>query len=496
MIFFWNTSDFIYPFKTIYIFTALFLLFTIALLAIISRKLKHHRKKILTVWIAAWTMFCILMFNLGIFGIFEDIEAIDKKTYTKQELLTDIGQLEGYIMHKNPLYFADQDELQKLFDNAYQRIEDGMTEFEFYRLVNPIVAAVNCGHTNLSISEELLLNRKQTAKFFPLKITLIGNRLYVLEGDSAAGIQAGDEIKFINGRSSQEIISMLLKNISGDGSYETKRRYIISRHFNSRFYDFIDSSDNFQVVLVNKDGHLKNVRLRAIFREEFNTDAWNLHFADYQNKDYYHGRLYEDYAILTIRFFANEKDNKFKPFLHEFFNQLKKRNINKLVIDLRGNYGGDSFMAKELLSYLSEKELVYFDGDLPFLYRLLGFKKNVVPKESLFNKDVAVLTDGACFSTTAHLCSLIQYHNLGILIGSESGGSYVCTDSSRDIVLKNTHLRLHYSTLTFKVKIEDMSENRGVNPDISISPAIEELLNNKDAVMDAALMVLFHKNIK
>ncbi|MEW8986315.1 MAG: hypothetical protein AB2401_04795, partial [Bacillus sp. (in: firmicutes)] len=144
-------------------------------------------------------------------------------------------------LEENPLYFADKIKLNELFNNAYNDIEDGMTELEFYRLMNPIVAAVNCGHTNLSISKALYENRKDTAKFFPLKVTLVDNHLYVIENDPSSRIVAGDELLTINGKNSEEIISILNNNTSGDGDYESKRRYLISKHFNSKFYDFVDS---------------------------------------------------------------------------------------------------------------------------------------------------------------------------------------------------------------------------------------------------------------
>jgi len=490
MMFLFNNSYFIYSLENITLFAAVFLPLTVISFFLISKKLKNNRIKAKGLWILVWVIIGAFMFNSGTFGTFADAKTINSKTYIKDELTQDLQQLEKCIMNKNPLYFADKTDLQQLFSNAYEDIEDGMNEMEFYRLINPIVAAVNCGHTNLSISEALLLNREQTAKFFPLNVTLVDNQLYILENDPAAGIIAGDEIKSINGISNEEIINILLNNISGDGDYETKRRYIISKHFNSRFYDFVDSSDNFHVVLINNEGITKTADLQAKFRDEFNTTAWGLHSAEYKNGNYYESEIYENHAVLTIHVFMNEKDNKFDAFLDALFIDLKEKNITKLVIDLRGNFGGDPFMAKSLLSHLTAKEFEYLDCDLPPIYNLLGFKKPVSPNETIFNGDVVVLIDGAGFSTTAHLCALIQYHNLGTLVGSETGGSYVCTDGSKDVVLKHTRMRLHYSTLTFKVMVDGFSDGNGVKPDIFVSPTIEDILKNRNPIMENGLKIL------
>ncbi len=69
-------------------------------------------------------------------------------------------------MKENPLFFADREELKKTFTITYDKIEEEMTELEYYRLINSVVVDVKCGHTNLSISEALQENREETAKFF------------------------------------------------------------------------------------------------------------------------------------------------------------------------------------------------------------------------------------------------------------------------------------------------------------------------------------------
>ncbi len=86
-----------------------------------------------------------------------------------------------------------------------------------------LIAAIQ----NLYISEALENNREEKAKFFPLKVTLLNDELFVLEDDQESGIKAGNRIKSINGLSSKKIIEKLIENISGDGDgAEAKQRYI------------------------------------------------------------------------------------------------------------------------------------------------------------------------------------------------------------------------------------------------------------------------------
>jgi len=456
----------------------------------IKKEIKWKRIKIIGIWTLTWLCASLILFSTGFFGRNINVEAANSKLFSEKELNQDLQQLESYIMKENPLFFADREELKKRFNATYDKIEEGMTELEFYRLINPLVVDVKCGHTNLYISEALQKNREETAKFFPLEVTLVNNELYILEDDETSSIKAGDKIKSINGKSSDQIIEILLNNISGDGEDEAKQRYIIRKYFNSRFYDFVDNSEEFEVEYLDKDGDISTANLIGKYENDYNMNAWGLHFDAYKDGNYYDSEIYNDYAVLGVHVFMQEKEEKFASFLERFFLELKERDISKLIIDLRGNFGASPQMSKTLLSHLINKETDYFTDDLPFLQRLLGFTKPISPAADVFDGKLFVLTDGANFSTAAHFCAMIRYHNLGILLGSKTGGSYACTDSSKDVVLKNTRMRLHYSTLVYKLAVKGLPKNTGIEPDIKVKENIKSILNNQDLQIERALQLL------
>jgi hypothetical protein len=235
--------------------------------------LQGKRIKILGVWTFLWLIAALLLYNTGFFGIYIDVEAAKKITYSSEELTQDLKQIETTIMDENPLFFADREKLKADFLKSYDLIVDGMTELEFYRLINPLIVDINCGHTNLYISEALEKNREENAKFFPLKVTLLNDQLYILEDDHKSGIKSGSEIKSINGLSSKKIIEKLIENISGDGDGEAKQRYIISKYFNSRLYDFVDNSDKFIVEYINQTGNKMTTNLNAKHNNDYNLNS-------------------------------------------------------------------------------------------------------------------------------------------------------------------------------------------------------------------------------
>ena len=454
---------------------------------LIIKKLTNIKKKIFLIYSIIYFAAVIVLLIMGVFGKSMEVATINTKPYSAIDLTQDLKQLEKCIMKENPLYFADKENLRILFQDALEKTEDGMTEIEFYRLINPIIVQVHCGHTNLSISEALYMNRKENAKFFPLDVSLINNQLYILENDETTGVYAGDEILSINEKSSEEIINILIKNVSGDGNNEAKPRYIISKFFNNKFYDFVDNSNSFNVQLINKDGITYSAKLDARYKAKYNTTAWALHSTEFKDGNYYNSVINDDYAILNIRVFFKEKGKDYNSFLDNFFAELQEQKISKLIIDLRGNFGGNPDMAKELLSHLTTKKMEYLNSDLPFLYNVMGYQKAISPSTTVFKGKTVVLTDGACFSTTGHFCSLFQYHELGTIIGTETGGTYVCTDGSKDILLNNTRIRLHYSTLAFSVAVEGYSDYEGVKPDVDIAPSIDMVLNHRDLILEEAI---------
>lgn len=153
-------------------------------------------------------------------------------------------------------------------------------------------------------------------------------------------------------------------------------------------------------------------------------------------------------------------------FLQDFFAELREAGADRLIIDLRGNFGGYPGMARELLSYLTEREIPYFTRDtkLPEVCGLSEMGGNILPKENCFKGDITLLINGGCFSTSGHFAAVFKENHLGRILGSTTGGGAACTDFSADAVLENTGLRLHYSRALFAVQADESMRN-GVEPD-------------------------------
>src|SRR5690606_38763211 len=137
---------------------------------------------------------------------------------------------------------------------------------------------------------------------------------------------------------------------------------------------------------------------------------------------------------------------RFNAFVDAFFNEVAARQIPNVILDVRGNGGGDPYCGAYLFRKLIDRALPYFTSDTAFYPDL---KPALAPASNAFHGALYVLVDGGCFSTTGHFVSLLRYHGIGRFIGEETGGSFACTSNLLSTTLGRTHLRLSYATSTF-----------------------------------------------
>ena len=160
---------------------------------------------------------------------------------------------------------------------------------------------------------------------------------------------------------------------------------------------------------------------------------------------------------------------------------LKGRDI--LVLDLRGNSGGDPFCAAHLLAYLAPAPVPYFARIYPS-YATLAEPLSL--PENRFRGSLYTLIDGGCASSTGHLCALLKFHKIGTFIGSDTGATYECNDAARTETLTATGLRLRVARAIYTVAVEKMSRGKGVPPDHAVEPSIHDILSARDPALERA----------
>jgi hypothetical protein len=411
--------------------------------------------------------------------------------FSVRQLQEDFTYLRELLESNHPalyLYYP-KETFDGFFDEAYASIDRAMTEAQFFKLLAPIVAKVNCGHTFIDFSNAYKNQQRNNARLFPLGVVFLNEKAYIYQNYSReTDIILGTEIVSINRVPIATILNKLLNGIPADGNIAAYKYRKIKRQFFQLYYDLIDAPDRFelQCIAPGETGEF-TLSLEALPYDEvwgafqaLNPGSSNLSLEIRENSST---------AILTVKSFASGIQPDFKSFMRTSFQDILRRNIKNLVIDLRGNSGGDPEYSADLISYLIDYPFTYFSEGNRSAYPSLFVPRT--PYDLNFNGNVYFLIAGSCFSSAGHFCSLAQFHHLGVFIGEETGGSFYCNDNHMNTLLPNTHINFQVARTTWATAVSGFEKGRGIMPDHPVAPSLEDLINGIDREMTYVFQLLF-----
>ncbi|MFC1572628.1 S41 family peptidase [Candidatus Eisenbacteria bacterium] len=409
-----------------------------------------------------------------------------------------IGQLQDdfdryvHLIHRDhPMTFTDRAILAHTIDAQKELLREGMSEMEFYAVVAPVGAAVRCGHTRTYLSERGRDYLGESGRCLPLEVRLVSDSLYVFKDFTPEeAIPRGSRVLSINTHPAAEIIERMRASRHADGINITYKDYAINLLFANLFTILYGGAAQFELEIEEPgSGGPATISVKAMTPNQ----------ADRMDEERYHSEtncrrlcmsFAEDssYAVLTIKDFGYYGDvDAFREPVGEFFARLAGSGIGTLIIDVRGNDGGDPYCSSFVVSHVMPEPVHYFSADTRFYGDLV--RPIPVPRH-VFTGELYVLTDGWCFSSTTHMLSLLRCHHRGVVVGEESGGSSVCNDASKEHVLKHTRLRLNLPRRTFATSAKCLPMGRGIPPDIAIQPTIGDLISGRDVVLEKAISLV------
>jgi hypothetical protein len=149
-------------------------------------------------------------------------------------------------------------------------------------------------------------------------------------------------------------------------------------------------------------------------------------------------------------------------FARRLFARIESSRAERLVIDLRGNLGGNGFLNRPLIQGLIRAERLWRPGGL------------------------CALIDGGTFSAAVMLAADLEMMTPTLLIGEKSGGRPNSYGDSRRIVLPNTGITVRVSSLFWQTT--DPRDHRdGIAPHLQVETRFEDWQRNRDPALDSAL---------
>lgn len=419
-----------------------------------------------------------------------DIHQSREKKFSKKALTDDFIQMWQTLKenHAAIYEYTSEEVMESFVEKQFETIKDSMTLSEFYKVLTPITAKIGCGHTAVWMPSSYW--DIEPKNLFPLKIKLIENNV-VVTGDYNDTIQvpSGSILQEINDRPVEDIIEEMSSNYSADAfnihfiNSQIQRRFplVFARRFGFPAKYEVKyalpgrkTSENMTLIPAT------NQAVRAVIFSNFNHPPLTFQLMKEKNT-----------AVLTIpTFIYYDKVPYFTDFIDSCFTLIKERNVGNLILDLRGNDGGDPFCAAPLFSYLQPEPLPYFSEPYEKYAELAN---PLLLPENQFTGNLITLMDGRCFSTNAHFCSLLKYHQIGTIVGTPSGGTFTCNAGKNGIeILENTKIQLYFGRSSFSTAVKGMDKSKPIFPDVYVNETYRDFLENRDVFMEKAFEQIVH----
>ncbi|MHA4806536.1 S41 family peptidase [Flavitalea flava] len=463
------------------------------------------------------------------------------RLFSFSDLQQDFIYLRKALEETHPgLYrYLPKEMMNYTMDSIYGRIKDSMGFYEYYTLLASFVSQIRCAHTSLLPAENWQDIYKTRMRLFPYQLYTIGEHTYfILNQTRDTLIRPGYELLAINGLTINSVRNRIFSHLWADGYNETSKKQMMnSEMFALAYYWWVERPDSFVVNVKSPDGRIFEQRAAALVFPEIqknmvsnvvNKELLKIYGKRNQldQKKSWRLEISKDRhtAVLVIRGFGGgengtEARRKMHDFMERAVQQLRDRQIEHLIIDLRFNGGGWDNQGEELITYLIHKPTLYYRrmhtvtnsssflrfSDVP-KEEIKNLKNELIPETDgtftlteKFTEELAVqqpkpnaftgklyfLVNGASGSTTSEFTAVAQANHLGIFIGEETGGNYTGGNGSSFIglVLPHTGIKLGIPLAWYDnavdIPVPEGRVGRGTFPDYEVPDTLEAVLKGR-----------------
>lgn len=385
--------------------------------------------------------------------------------------------------HGDITRYKTKEELKEIANSLFDSLDHPMDQYEFYLSVSKLISSIQNGHTGSSLPPELISDYEEKEQMFPVQLWFT-NEKTVVGCDSLSSLPMGTEVLSINGEKINEIKNKLFGYISSDGSIESKKYWILNYGGFPLLYDWVYGKENdFRVEYKDNEGNVLAITLKPDYLHNSQCLTFDQNFDKYLDLAYPKNST----AVLNIRSFHNKKllqtEEDFKEFVFRSFRDIDNKGVNKLIVDLRYNAGGEDANGRLLYSYLT---------DMPFQFSgnsVSGQEWNY-PSAYNFKGDVIFLINGLSFSTASNFAAIAKSYDRGTFVGQETGGAYYGESSGETfrLTLPNSGIRVSIPKDPSYNPVKEIAvKDRGIIPDFMIIPSIKNVVENDDVQLKFAI---------
>ena len=314
--------------------------------------------------------------------------------------------------------YVDQVSSDQLMDGAFAGVTDAIDEFSYY--VPPSQMAA---YKNFSDVDDNGVGLVVTKRFgYAYVISAVAG-----SPAARAGVERGDFIDRINGQQTQKMAVWQVRN----------------------------------ALRADKPASLQILRNGQTHREEIVVRRGDFHPLPLETKEF--GNV----SYIAIPYFEKTTATEFRAALAD----VRKRGVKKLIVDVRGNAGGDIEQAIAAADELLTRGVIATQEG-----RKVDSKTWQADPQTAYDGEVSVLTDSSTAGGGELFAAAVRDNNRGKLVGVTTYGKSVI---QRFIPLPSgggVHMTVAYFTTPDQKAIKD----RGIRPDVIVDLTPQLVRDNDD----------------
>jgi len=388
---------------------------------------------------------------------------------TKAEWVDDLNFLADQMETKHRDLFALVS--KEKWVNTVEAIENQIPNLSSYEIVMELFRLSALPNDNHSFPFIMLPGFDLHS--FPFQVYGFPEGWYIVEAGRAYKDLIGARIIKIGSENIADIYNKYPLLLAAENEYSRKERftYMIMMSEWLAYHRIIDNVRQAVFTLEKKNGEEVTLSIDAekfyphfLWSSMFTIDNDKPSVFTNPRKDFYHFKFFNESKTLYVQF--NQSVNQpgretVDEFAHRIDSFASANDIERCVIDIRNNDGGDRV----------------FDE----LIRVLRTNKNINRHDRLF-----VLTGRRTFSAAVMFVTQLQLQTKAVLIGEPTGQGPIFFGSPTVIRLPNSKLEFVIST---RLTISGLPfDNRdAIFPDVMVNYSYKDFIKGRDAALEAAI---------
>jgi hypothetical protein len=371
--------------------------------------------------------------------------------------------------HKNLYHSMTREQFDAAVSRLNERIPT-LTRNQILVELARIVAMVGDGHTSLSPAHNPALGLHR----YPVKFYLFKDGLYVQRGLPAYSELVGGKVVRIGNFDAAEAYRRMSEIVNRDNEMTVKDVTPDWLGF-AEFVEGLGIVDNMEdaTVTVQKEGKQITAHLKPIPMEAAHNATWvdasdgaanplPLWRKDPQNPYWFEYLADSRTVYLKYNQVSDKSDEKLADFFHRVFAFIDANPVDRLVIDIRNNGGGNGYL------------------NWPLIYDIIRSDK-INQRGKLF----AII--GRMTFSAAGMCAVyLERHTNVLFVGEPTGSRPNGYGEHGEITLPNSMIKVFVSTLYWQ-ESDPRDQRPWIAPQIAAELTFDDYRNNVDPAMQAIL---------